>query len=72
METEQMQATQKSKKGASGAVLLIFLCWLVYACSYLGKVNYSANIIRMEAYYQVNHSSAGLVSTLFFFAYGIG
>lgn len=51
---------------------LIWLCWLVYACSYIGKLNYAANINQVMAFYQVDHAQAGLVSTLFFFAYGIG
>ena len=53
----------------SGSALL-FLCWLVYAFSYLGKVNYSANITRIEAYFNVSHAEAGMASTFFFFAYG--
>lgn len=52
--------------------LLIFLCWLVYSCSYIGKVNYAANINPIMSFYNVDHSTAGLVSTFFFFAYGIG
>lgn len=51
---------------------LIVLCWLVYACSYLGKVNYSANINSIMEFYRVDHSAAGLASTFFFFSYGIG
>lgn len=54
------------------SMLLIWLCWLVYACSYLGKVNYSANITQIEKFYQVTHAQAGMASTMFFFAYGIG
>ncbi|MBQ8427878.1 MAG: MFS transporter, partial [Clostridia bacterium] len=61
---------EKSKKSGGGA--LIFLCWLVYACSYIGKLNYAANITQIESFYGVNHAEAGLVSTCFFFAYGIG
>lgn len=60
----------KTKK--SGATLLIFLCWLVYSVSYLGKVNYSANITNITEFYSVSKSEAGLVPTFFFFAYGIG
>ena len=64
------------KKVGSGAqtnaTWLIALCWLVYCCSYIGKVNYSANINEVMAYYHVDHSEAGLVSTFFFFAYGVG
>ena len=61
---------QTKKHNAS--TMLIWLCWLVYTCSYIGKVNYSANINQIMEFYKVDHSSAGLVSTLFFFAYGIG
>ena len=61
---------EKKKIGAS--LTLIMLCWLVYACSYVGKVNYSANINQVMEFFKVDHSSAGLVSTFFFFAYGAG
>lgn len=59
-------------KRYSSSSILIWLCWLVYTCSYVGKVNYAANINQIMEFYNVDHSSAGLVSTLFFFAYGIG
>ena len=52
--------------------MLIWLCWIVYACSYIGKVNYAANINQVISFYNISHSEAGLVSTCFFFAYGIG
>lgn len=55
-----------------GATLIIFLCWLVYMVSYLGKVNYSANITHIVKFYEISKSEAGLVPTFFFFAYGIG
>ena len=58
-------------KKLSNATLLMLLCWLVYACSYIGKVNYAANINEVMSFYGVEHASAGLVST-FFFAYGVG
>ena len=60
------------KKGTKASVMLMWLCWLIYACSYMGKVNYAANINEVMAFYQVNHSTAGLASTFFFFAYAIG
>ena len=56
----------------SGATFIILLCWLVYTMSYLGKVNYSANINHIIRFYDVTKSDAGLVPTFFFFAYGIG
>ena len=51
---------------------MIFLCWLIYSVSYLGKVNYSANITQIIDFYNVTKAEAGLVPTFFFFAYGIG
>ena len=61
----------KNKRDRS-SVLLIYLCWLVYACAYVGRGTYAANINPVMDYYSVNHADAGLVSTAFFFAYGIG
>ncbi len=56
----------------SGAMLLIFLSWLIYTTSYLGKVNYSANITQIIDFYGITKTQAGTVPTFFFFAYGIG
>lgn len=63
-------AKAQVKKGGTG--ILIFLCWLVYTTSYLGKVNYSANITQIIDYYNVTKAQAGIAPTFFFFAYGIG
>lgn len=63
---------KKSNKTDKSSVLLIYLCWLVYACAYVGRGTYAANINPVMDYYSVNHADAGLVSTSFFFAYGIG
>ncbi|MBQ3135356.1 MAG: MFS transporter [Oscillospiraceae bacterium] len=52
--------------------LLIFLAWLLYSVSYLGKVNYAANITQIIDFYGVTKAEAGMASTFFFFAYGIG
>ncbi len=60
------------KKGGNKALFLIFIGWLVYTTSYLGKVNYSANITQIIDYYGITKAQAGAVPTFFFFAYGIG
>jgi len=65
-----VETTAKIKK--SGSLMLIALCWLVYACSYIGKLSYSANINQIEGFYGVSHANAGSVSTFCFFAYGAG
>lgn len=60
------------KEKTKASIALIWLCWFIYTCSYLGKVNYSANINQIMDFYKVDHSSAGLASTFFFFSYAIG
>ena len=56
----------------SRAYFLLLLGWLVYTTSYLGKVNYSANIVEIIDFYGVTKAQAGMVPTFFFFAYGVG
>ena len=63
---------RENRKILKNDTLLILLCWIVYTCSYLGKLGYSANIAQIEEKFAVSHSAAGLVGTLFFFAYGVG
>lgn len=51
---------------------LFLLCFVVYFTTYLGRLNYSASlaeIIKSEGY---GKGQAGLIGTLFFFAYGAG
>ncbi len=60
------------KKKQSYPIRLMWLCWLIYAVSYMGKVNYSANINQIMEYYSIEQAEAGLVGTFFFFAYGAG
>ncbi len=61
--------TLKTKKSAS---FVIFLAWLAYTASYLGRMNYAANITQIIDFYQISKSEAGIVPTFFFFSYGIG
>ena len=71
IETKESETQEKRNKRQ--AMSLIALCWLVYTCSYVGKVNYSANIVRIQGFYNIeNYTEMGLVNTLFFFAYGAG
>ena len=72
MENVADKNTVDAEKKNNKAFILILLCWLVYTCSYLGKMGYSANIVQFETFYNVSHSQAGTVSTFFFFAYGVG
>ena len=51
---------------------LIGLCWLVYTCSYIGRLSYNSNISQIGNEFNLSYSQTGLVTTFFFFAYGIG
>ncbi len=67
-----MNKSEKQIINKNRAILLIFLGWLVYTISLLGKVNYSANITQIIDFYGVTKTQAGTVPTFFFFAYGVG
>lgn len=67
-----MEEIQANKRDNTRQVLLIVVCWLVYTASYLGKYCYSCNLNGIMEHYGVSHADAGLVSTMFFFAYGAG
>lgn len=51
---------------------LIFVCWLMYLVAQLGRYSYSSNVTLIMERYGVNHAEAGLPTTFYFFAYGIG
>lgn len=67
-----MEEIQANKRDNARQILLIVVCWLVYTASYLGKYCYSCNLNGIMEHYGVSHADAGLVSTMFFFAYGAG
>ena len=62
----------KTNRPQAKGGLLIALCWLVYATSYVTKLSYNANISQIGDAFGVSYSEAGTVPTFFFFAYGIG
>ena len=52
--------------------LLIFICCLAYCANYMCRSSYGANINCFRDEYGISLTEAGLVSTLFFFTYGVG
>lgn len=62
----------KIRKLLNKNIWAIVVCWLVYTCSYLGKLGYNANIILIEREFGITHAESGSVGTAFFFAYGAG
>ena len=61
-----------SEKKKCSQNTIIVLCWLVYVFAYLGRYSYNANISLIMEDFNINHATAGVVTTCFFFAYGIG
>jgi len=52
--------------------LLIFMCWALYVSAYLGRYSYTANILPISTRFSLSDTETGLVSSMFFFAYGAG
>lgn len=61
-----------NEKRKSPSTEILLLCWLAYTSAYLGRYSYNSNITAIMDSFGVSHSDAGLVTTCFFFAYGIG
>lgn len=66
VEAEIEQPNEKFQK------YLIFICWLVYTVAQVARYSYSVNVTLMIDEYGITHAEAGLPSTFYFFAYGIG
>ena len=58
-----------TKKHAS---LLIFGCWLVYTAAYVGRLDYSASMVKIISELGINNDQGGLVYSCFALTYGIG
>lgn len=51
---------------------LFLLCFLVYFTTYLGRLNYTAALSEIIVDGSLTKEQAGLIGTVFFFAYGVG
>lgn len=60
------------KTSSKRQIILIFLAWFVYVCSYVGRSAVNANVIAIQEYFSVSKTEVGLIGTYFFVAYGIG
>jgi len=58
-----------TKKHAS---LLIFGCWLVYTAAYVGRLDYSASMVKIISELGISNDQGGLVYSCFALTYGIG
>lgn len=53
-------------------IFLVAICWLSYVFAQIGRYSYSSNVTLIMDRFSIEHAIAGIPSTLFFFAYGIG
>lgn len=67
-----MQSVKSGKKRKCSQTTIILLCALVYTVAYCGRYSYNSSINLIMADFGVSHADAGLVTTCFFFAYGVG
>ena len=54
------------------AIQLAVLCFLIYASSYIGRLNYSSALTEMIADHVVTKAQGGMISTIYFGVYGAG
>ena len=52
--------------------LIIFLCWAAYTAAYIGRLNLNAYIEPIRDQLGASKTELGLVSSFFFFSYGVG
>ena len=72
--SENIMESQPIKRESklSASVLLFIGCWLVYACGYIARVNYSAALDTMKDVGVLSGGVAGTVSAVYFIAYAVG
>lgn len=51
---------------------LFWICWLMYFCTYLGRLNFTAVMAQLITAQGITNAQVGLISSVFFFAYGLG
>ncbi len=54
------------------ATALTVICFLAYAVSYLGRLNYSAAMPEMLAEELITRTQGGTIATIYFMCYGVG
>ncbi len=61
--------TQKSNRSQT---VIILLCWAAYTAAYIGRLNFNAYIEPIRDQLGATKTELGVVSSFFFFSYGIG
>lgn len=69
---ENVQKNVRMYPTAKHQMWLIFMCFFAYTVSYVTRYSYNSNIVAIRDAYGISKADAGLVSTFYFFSYGIG
>ena len=67
-----MNSETKKESTLSASKWLFLICWLVYSCAYIARVNYSTAIDGMKVAGIINENIAGLISSVYFVVYALG
>ncbi len=67
-----MNSETKKESTLSASKWLFLICWLVYSCAYIARVNYSTAIDGMKVAGVINENIAGLISSVYFVVYALG
>ena len=67
-----MNSKNKRESTLSASKWLFLICWLVYSCAYIARVNYSTAIDGMKVMGVIDENIAGLISSVYFVVYALG
>jgi len=67
-----MSSENKKESSLSASKWLFLICWLVYSCAYIARVNYSTAIDGMKVLGVIDENIAGLISSVYFVVYALG
>lgn len=66
------ESIPEGRKAPASPETALLLCWLAYTAAYMGRYSYNSNITAIISSFGVTHAEAGMATTCFFFAYGVG
>lgn len=67
-----MDSENRKESTVSASKWLFLICWLVYSCAYIARVNYSTAIDGMKVMGVIDENIAGLISSVYFVVYALG
>ncbi|MBQ9117290.1 MAG: MFS transporter [Clostridia bacterium] len=67
-----LDSETKKESSLSASKWLFLICWLVYTCAYIARVNYSTAIDGMKTLGVIDENMAGIISSVYFVVYAAG